>query len=433
MLENNQGIWRIPGNANMKFNHVNLAEDIWDSFSLVWYKGELYYYSNGVYRSGAKSIIEGEAQRRLGLESTNARKAEVYNWLETNAKVNSVEVEDNTNIINFQNGLYDIKESKLLPHNPSHFSTVQIPINYNEDAECPKVNEFLASVVPNDSVDFVFEWFGFSLLREYKFSKALMLYGTGGNGKSVFIQLYNAFLGSENVSGVDLHYLETNRFGASRLFNKLANTFADIQSSYIESSKLLKSLTGNDKISAEFKGKDLFEFKNYAKLSFSANKLPQFKDNSQGYYDRWLILPFPNRFRETEKQNINLSEELITPQELSGLLNYALRGLKDILDNGKFTVSSSMEAELNKWKNNSDSVIMFVQDEDTCELSTEFEVEKMVLFNKYKQWCSSSDHKTMSRNNFYERMEYHGFPSSQKNNTKDKRKRVFKGIKLLDS
>lgn len=137
-----------------------------------------------------------------------------------------------------------------------------------------------------------------------------MLYGTGGNGKSIFISLYNKFLGEENVSSVDLYNLEENRFAPSMLLNKLANTFADIDSRFLEKSSMIKSLTGRDRVFAEYKNRMPFSFENFAKLTFSANKLPSFKDTSEGNFRRWMILTFPNKFVEGKMLMVQFLKKL---------------------------------------------------------------------------------------------------------------------------
>lgn len=424
--------WRTSKAGKQTFNHVLLGQDLYNEIPFLWHAGELHYYKNGVYIPGGVDVIAGRVQKILREESSKKRKSEVIDWVETEAKEFRIEKEEeiavngHLDILNLKNGLYNFKKHKFVKHNYSYYSTIQIPVNYNPNADCPEIKKFLESVVPKDSIPFVFEWFGYSLLREYKISKALMLYGTGGNGKSVFINLYNRFLGKNNVSSIDLHSLENNRFAPSRLYGRLANTFADIDSSFLESSKMIKSLTGNDDILAEFKGKDIFEFKNFAKLVFSANKLPGFKDTTEGNFDRWAILPFPNRFRGTGNQDINLLDKITTDEELSGLLNEAILSLEQLLTNGKFSIGKSMQEQIDKWQNQTDSVKIFI--DDLCVIDDNKAIEKKELYREYKFWCQDNGYKALKVTNFYERMKHHGFEAKQSNSKALGRKHYFHGI-----
>jgi putative DNA primase/helicase len=420
--------WRQSKNGKVSFNHVLLAQDIVNQIPFIWVYEELYYYENGVYKRSGRDKVSAIVQSVLGEEYTKARKMEIIDWIETYAKRKDVRVNGDSNIINLKNGIYDIEKKQLIPHSHKYYTTIQIPVKYDKEAQCPKINDFLLSVVPLDSIDFVFEWFGFSLLTEYKFNRALMLYGTGGNGKSIFISLYNKFLGEENVSSVDLYNLEENRFAPSMLLNKLANTFADIDSRFLEKSSMIKSLTGRDRVFAEYKNRMPFSFENFAKLTFSANKLPSFKDTSEGNFRRWMILTFPNKFVEGKNANGSILEEITTEEELSGLLNWALSGLHHLLKNRGFTIGETMQDAINNWQQTTDNVKQFI--EDACVVDEKYRVEKKLIYREYQYWCKDNGYKSLNMKNFYDRMEHHGYIAKQSNSKTYGRKHHFLGIDL---
>ena len=118
------------------------------------------------------------------------------------------------------------------------------------------------------------EILGWCLLPDARFQKAVMLTGEGENGKSVFLDLIGDLLGDANVSNVALHDLEDNRFRAAELYGKLANIFADLDERGLKSSTMFKTLTTGDRVTAERKHAHPFSFRSYAKLLFSANKIP---------------------------------------------------------------------------------------------------------------------------------------------------------------
>jgi len=93
---------------------------------------------------------------------------------------------------------------------------------------------------------------------------------------------------------------------------------------------------------------------------FSANKIPYSDDTGHTYYKRWLILHFERSFREGAK-DINLIHKLTTDNELSGLLNLALVGLKQLEKHGSFR-DISIEDVKRDYERKSNIVKAFLQD-----------------------------------------------------------------------
>src|SRR5439155_26952992 len=156
--------------------------------------------------------------------------------------------------------------------------------------------------------------------------KAVLLLGEGGNGKSTYLAALTAFLGKDNVSGLSLHCLESDRFAVGRLLGKLANIAADLPSEHLAGTDVFKQLTGGDMVTGEFKYRDSFDFVPFARLIFSANHPPRSADGSAAFFDRWVVLPFERLFRDTaaEIPRPVLDAFLAEPRELSGVLNRAL-------------------------------------------------------------------------------------------------------------
>jgi phage/plasmid-associated DNA primase len=113
----------------------------------------------------------------------------------------------------------------------------------------------------------------------------------------VLLKLISAFLGPENISSRTLHSLVANQFATADLYGKLANIFADISSKRLIDIEKFKVLSSGDRISAEYKHQNSFEFEPHAKLIFSANKLPIPSEgiDDLSYYKRWIIIEFALR------------------------------------------------------------------------------------------------------------------------------------------
>ena len=102
---------------------------------------------------------------------------------------------------------------------------------------------------------------------------------------------------------------------------------------------MFKMLTGGDSISGEEKFKMSFNFRNIAKLWFSANEIPETLDDTIALFRRWILLVCSNIFAR-DKCDSHILKKLMTPTELSGFLNYALEGLKRLLTNRHFSTTA---------------------------------------------------------------------------------------------
>src|SRR5207244_5349 len=200
-------------------------------------------------------------------------------------------------VLNVANGLLHWPSGKLDPHTPAFLSTAQIPVAWNPDATCPVVSQFLADILPDDAVQFVIEIIGYALYADNPFAKAVQLLGPGGNGKSKLLHLIRTLVGPKNVAAVPLQAFAENRFAAASLFEKLANICGDLDARAIKRTDHFKMMTGGDPMHAEHKYMHPFTFTSYALPIFSANEAPISSDQSDAWFDRWLVIPLERRFR----------------------------------------------------------------------------------------------------------------------------------------
>ncbi|MGC2683941.1 MAG: DUF5906 domain-containing protein [Candidatus Nitrosopolaris sp.] len=134
--------------------------------------------------------------------------------------------------------------------------------------------------------------------------------------------LIEAFLSEYNCSHRSLQDLDKNRFAAADLYGKHVNTFAGLKSIKLSETGNFKMLVSGDSITAERKFEHPFTFRNYAKLIFSTNEIPESNDKTDAFYDRWIIFHFDKKF-QCGPEDTKMMEKITTPEELSGLLNLA--------------------------------------------------------------------------------------------------------------
>ncbi|HLY17111.1 MAG TPA: phage/plasmid primase, P4 family [Bryobacteraceae bacterium] len=307
-----------------------------------WGSRELYRYQGGVFRAGGEWFVRQRVKHLLGefhkLDRWHRRLAdEVIEFLLLDAP--ELPLIPPAEVLNLENGLFHIWDQRLRPHSPAFLSTIRIPVAYRETATCPAIETFVHQVFPADCLELVWEILGDLITPERSIQKAACLVGGGGNGKSTFLQLASRFVGLDNVCHLSLQRLERDRFAAARLFGKLANICPDLPSEPLVDSAVFKSITGGDRITAEQKYRDSFEFTPFVRLLFSANQLPVNRYSSRAYCERWLIIPFERSFRNTRREIPRqvLDQDLSRPDELSGALNCALPAIRRLRASGRFS------------------------------------------------------------------------------------------------
>jgi P4 family phage/plasmid primase-like protien len=353
----------------------------------------LWRYVDGVYRPDGEDwakdhvrTLVGDAFRRQQLDQVNA-------WLR--AQLPSLGHHAPTEFINCRNGLLEWATGKLRPHTPDVLSTNQIPVPWKTGATSPMTVTFLAETVPWDALDLVEELLGYALYPGNPFRKAVLLFGPGFNGKSVLLGLFEGLLGSENVATIPLQVLSENRFAGADLFGKLANICGDLDARAIEHTDLFKQATGGDSIRAEFKFRDAFNFRCYALPLFSANELPRTADQTDAWFDRWIIIPMRWRF-DGAKEDPALAGKLATERE--GLLVRAVTGLRRLMARGRFALPASVMDAGRRYRQTLDTVRSFVAEE--CRFDRDAWVDRAKLYRRYRAWCHDGGRMPLANHTF---------------------------------
>jgi P4 family phage/plasmid primase-like protien len=326
----------------------------------------LYAYEDGTYKDG--NLIVRQAVQSLLERTGNAqhwtsnRGLEVVKYLTLKAQL--LWERPPCDEICVLNGILNVSTGALRPHSPDFLSQVQIPVHYDPAATCPRWEQFVHEVFPTDAVEVAWEILGDLVTPDRSIQKAILLTGAGGNGKSVFLNACQRFIGKRNCSALSLHDLEGNRFALAGLYGKLVNICADLPAGVLSSTSVFKALTSGDALTAERKYEPGFTFQPHTRLVFSANHPPRSRDASKAFFDRWLTLPFTRNFRDVpgvQKPQGRLLEELSAPEELSGVMNHALAGLRRLRATGRFTESPSMKAAVMEFRSATDPLEVWLQ------------------------------------------------------------------------
>lgn len=220
-----------------------------------------------------------------------------------------------------------------------------------------------------------------------------MFQGKGANGKGALLRLIIKLLGKKNVCCVGLNKLVTDRFASSSLVDKAANIGGEVPNRDLTESDVFKAACGEDYINVEQKGVPAFDYYNWAKLLFAANKLSKTPDDTDAFMRRWIIIIFPFVFGPDpgSKHAIDntLEDRMGADEELSGLLNLAIRGLQRLKDQDwNFSYKLTVQDVKNLYRRLSDPVFAFLMDE--CVADEKGEMPKQDLHEAYKKYAKKN-------------------------------------------
>lgn len=298
--------------------------------------------------------------------------------------------------VHFKNGIYNLMTDKLEPNKPENY--LFHGRNYNLDTNntpTPLTDNWLNESV-GDAKQYLMEFIGYIFYRSYeKIQNFTILLASGGNGKSTFFNWLSEAIGKDNISNISLQDLtdNTRRFTTSRLYQKNMNYYADISKGLINDPALLKTVTGDDALDVENKGKDQRTIKPFAKLFFGANELPPFKDTSKGFGRRPRIV----EFNAIDDFNERFTMQEIK-KEIPAFMYKCLKAFKKALERGYLSETPEMIKARDEWIGENDVVGLFVK--EYCNLGQDYYTKKVYLYDAYKGYCLENGYRTLSSQKF---------------------------------
>jgi len=363
----------------------------------------------------AFQIFLGEAAEKMGVTRFESRWYEFRDtlfkqFIATSYLPKPIQNKD-TVLINLKNGTFEISPTgqKLRGFDRADFLTYQLPFPYDPEARSPLFDAYLDQVQPDPLRQSILaEYLGsvFVPVSHLKLEKALILYGGGANGKSVFFDIVNALFGDANVSGYSLESL-TDKDGYFRamIVNKLLNYASELNANQATTDKT-KQLISGEKIQARLPYGQPFDMTDYAKLMFNCNELPRNAEQTNAYFRRFLIIDFEQTIPEHE-QDKELSKKIIAT-ELSGVFNWVLEGLNRLLNQKKFSKCDAAQNVLEQYKAESNSVQLFLNENEYKSSPTNYKLIKD-LYPEYRSFCIDDGAKPFQKKNFTKQLRTLGF------------------------
>lgn len=343
-------------------NVEQLAKDILQLVPLYYDKSKIWYkYNQNKYYWEKVDEIDILNSIQTELKIANISQSHIKNQiltaLQMESRKNSPQ-ELKRHEIQFVDKIIDITTGETKPANSKYFTFNSIPWRLGEIEDTPNMDEFIKSWVGTEYLKTVQEWMAYNMLCDYPIHRVACFTGSGSNGKSTLIKLMRKITGKHNIIGGELDTVFLERFGLSNLHRKTGIVMGETNFQRLTRTGKFKAATGEDPLLIEYKGKDGFDYINYAKVTICTNSLPITEDKTDGFYRRWLIIQFPNQFTE----RINVLKQ-IPEIEYENFCRKSIRILKELLNKGTFDNEGNIEQRRDQYEKISNPLTEFLKEQ----------------------------------------------------------------------
>lgn len=327
--------------------------------------------------------------------------------------------------LNTPGGLVDLMTGTLLSHRRVDANTKIATATPR--GECPAWQDFLGTVTRGDAElqAYLQRIVGYCLTGVTSEHALFFLYGTGANGKSVFLTTISGILGDYAiVAPIDMFMATTGErhptdMAGLRGARLVAATETEQGRRWAESR--LKALTGGDKITARFMRQDFFEFVPHFKLIVAGNHKPDIRNVDEAMRRRLHLIPFTVTIAPAQRDK-RLPEKLLA--ERDGILAWAVDGCREWQRVG-LRLPTAISAATNEYFEAEDALGRWL--DEACERALNLTETIAILFAAWKAWAEANGEFVGSTKRFSENLSSRGFEPYR-----DRRARGFRGLRLRE-
>ena len=363
-----------------------------------------FYCPDGMKKTG---MVERELQETISQRITVDIASNTTKTLKA-LKMQSYEESfdfSNKMIIPFQNGdMYiNIKKQWVFHHNEKQPVPYRLPIKFiplHNKIPTPNFNKWLSDLFYPEDIITLQEYLGYCLLPTTIGQMMLLIVGEGGCGKSIIKDILRAIFGESMTTPLNLVDFFKDKFKIAELENQLVFYEDDITDDKLDDASLFKKLaTGGLPVTADRKFEAPFKFIPYCRIIMCGNHMLKCtSDKSDGFHRR--LLPLPTRPKNPNRENISMFGDMVA-EEAQGILQWALIGLKRLIDNGwKFTQSERSLEYAKDFRELSDHLPSFMNDCFVKDETLDFTNEELRI--AYARWCVMNDAKPLPNKNVKE-------------------------------
>jgi putative DNA primase/helicase len=331
-------------------------------------------------------------------------------------------------LLNCENGTIDLRINALRPHDPNDLITKIVPVSYDPLAECPRWLEFLTQITGGDQelISYLQRVVGYCLSGDTSEHCLFILHGMGANGKSTFLNIIKAMLGSYamqvQADSLMVRRSEGARTDIARLAGARFVTASESEANQKLAEGLVKQLTGGDTVTARFLYQEEFEFEPEFKLFLGTNRKPDISGTDEGIWRRIHLVPFEVTIPEEERDK-KLPEKL--KAELEGILAWAVEGSSAWQREG-LQPPEKVQTAVQQYRTETDTVGQFL--DDCCKRNPESKVSTKDLYDAYRGWCYSNGETALAKHELGKQLKERGFTT-----TRTKSIRGWGGLELIET
>jgi len=361
-------------------------------------------------------------------ESVRRRKAfvEAATWVKA-LRVKTEELDPNPWLLNVKNGTVDILSGEFMKHKQEDMITKIANVEYDPKADCPMWKQFVREIMDYkaDIIKFLQTAAGWSLSGDISEQTMFILYGTGANGKSTFLNTIMYLLGDYATATPTETFMKKSGDNYSNDVARLRGTrfvtTTEVEQGRRMSEPLIKKITGNDEMTARFLYGEFFNFKPTFKIFMATNHKPVIKGTDHGIWRRIKLIPFTQRIPE-EKQDKHL--ELKLREEASGILNWLLEGMA-IWRQERLKTPKAVLFATDEYRGEMDVIGNFIKEK--CDQKKELTITIKKLYKAYSDWCEENNEHPVSERFFTLRLKEMGFEQSR-----NSAERFWVGVGLVE-
>lgn len=328
-------------------------------------------------------------------------------------------------LFNCLNGTLNLRDGSFREHRPEDLLTMISGVQYEPGARCPRWESFIAEVMhtglhpqqglgqedpvqrptlDNEKARYLQKAFGYALTGSTRYECLFILYGaTTRNGKGTAMETFLRLMGDYGKTArpetIGMKFQQSSSAPTEDIARLNGARFVNISEpdkKLTLSAALVKSLTGNDTITARFLHENSFEFRPQFKMFINTNYLPQITDLTLFSSGRIKTIPFERHFDEHE-QDKGLKAFFACPENLSGILNWCVDGLHMLEDEG-FTPPQAVQSATEAYQHDSDKVALFM--EDALVPAPQGMERTSSIYGVYQHWCEENGFRAENVRNF---------------------------------
>jgi len=372
---------------------------------------EILYYKDGVYVTNGEALIRSECQAIIP-DCSRYKVGEIIAIIQRSTGKNRHLFNNDLSKLVLKNGVLNLDSLKLSEHDPEFLTTIKLPIDYDPKATCPTFLKFLKECLPNyqDIITVIEEAANILTTNRRNFEISSIWIGSGANGKSCASKIIRGVFGSDNCSRVSIHALEW-RFMLALIYGKLANIYNDISSKELNSLGIFKQTVSNEELYGEKKNQPHFYFEPYAKHFFSANKMPNIIDDSDGAFRRIYVTKWENQFLP-DINRIDDYDKIILEKEANGIFNLFLQNYKTLIRNNGFRYKQSIAKVRETIKLESDTLREYVK--NCLIINPNGFILNNEFYEIYQKYCESNKYEIFGKQKLGIRLPEYGISPTSK-------------------